>query len=87
MILFIEGSGNYVKIHSETQTPLVVLYTLSDLIKKLPDKGFCRVHKSYVVNVRKIMQVEGNRIKFEHKEVPISLTYKQDFERCIMHPD
>ena len=80
-ILFIEGSGNYVKIHSEKEKPLLVLEKLSDLIKKLPQQDFFRVHKSYIVNLQKIRQVEGNRIRLENADVPISATYKQDIER------
>ena len=83
-IVFIEGSGNYVKIHSETEKPLMVLEKLSDLIQKLPHQDFCRVHKSYIVNLQKIKQVEGNRIKFAKVDVPISATYKADFERFLM---
>ena len=86
-ILFIEGSGNYVKIHSENEQPLMVLDKLGELIKKLPETNFCRVHKSYIVNVHKIMQVEGNRIKFKNTHVPISSTYKQDFERYIRNEE
>lgn len=86
-ILFIEGSGNYVKIHSENEQPLMVLDKLGELIKKLPETNFCRVHKSYIVNVHKIMQVEGNRIKFKNTHVPISSTYKQDFEKYIRNEE
>ncbi len=86
-ILFIEGSGNYVKIHSENEKPLMVLDKLSELIKKLPETNFCRVHKSYIVNVNKIVQVEGNRIKFKNELVPISSTYKQNFEKYIRNEE
>ena len=86
-IVCIEGSGNYVKIHSEHGKPLLVLDKLSELIKKLPQKDFCRVHKSFIVNVRKIKEVEGNTIKFEKKEVPISATYRSDFERFLSQED
>jgi DNA-binding LytR/AlgR family response regulator len=83
-ILFVEGSGNYVKIYTKNERPLMVLDKLSDLLNKLPKKEFCRVHKSYIVNVQQIQQVEGNRIKFDAKNVPISATYKQDFENYLM---
>jgi len=83
-ILFLEGSGNYVKIHSEHTKPLMVLDKLRDLLKKLPEQQFFRVHKSYIVNVKKITQVEGNRIFFQEKTVPISASYKQKFERYII---
>lgn len=83
-ILFFEGSGNYVKIHLEKRKPLMVLDKLSELLEKLPNEDFCRVHKSFIVNIQNIKQVEGNRIRFENKDVPISATYKQSFERYLM---
>ncbi|NRB59436.1 MAG: response regulator transcription factor [Winogradskyella sp.] len=85
-ILFIEGSGNYVKILSKGKRPLLVLDKLSELLDKLPTKQFCRVHKSYIVNMQKITQVQGNRILFKDNIVPISATYKQDFENHLMNP-
>lgn len=84
-ILFIEGSGNYVKVHSEKKRPLLVLDKLSELLNKLPNKQFCRVHKSYIVNMQKINQVEGNRILFKDSKVPISATYKEDFETHLKY--
>ncbi len=84
-IFFIEGSGNYVKIHTENATPLMVLEKLSDLEDKLPQSQFIRVHKSYIINLTQIQQMHGNVIKFKNKEVPISATYKQNFETYIRH--
>ena len=84
-ILFIEGSGNYVKVYSRTDKPLMVLEKLSDLTSKLPAKDFCRVHKSFIVNTRNIRQIEGNRIKFQGQEVPISATYKRSFESHLIN--
>ncbi len=82
-VLFIEGSGNYVKIYSENKKPMKVLDKLGDLIRKLPEKDFCRVHKSYIVNLQKIQQVEGNMIHFTQKSIPVSATYRQTFERHL----
>jgi DNA-binding LytR/AlgR family response regulator len=79
-ILFIEGSGNYVKIHTENATPLVVLEKLSDLEEKLPQNQFMRVHKSFIVNISHIKQIEGNMLKIKDKTVAISQSYKQNLE-------
>ena len=77
-ILFFEGSGNYIKIHTESSTPLMVLEKLSELEIKLPQNQFVRVHKSYIVNLSQIKQIEGNMIKLiGNKEVPISQSYRE----------
>jgi DNA-binding LytR/AlgR family response regulator len=76
-ILFFEGSGNYVKIHTENTTPLMVLEKLSDLEEKLPPSQFMRVHKSFIMNKLHIKKMEGNQIFVGNQSVPISATYKQ----------
>lgn len=82
-IIFIEGSGNYVKIHSQHEKPLMVLDKLTDLQNKLPQKQFIRIHKSFIVNVSHIQKIEGNMIKIEDKIIPISATFKPNLEALI----
>ena len=82
-ILFIEGSGNYVKIHSKSEKPLMVLDKLSDLLEKLPAKQFIRIHKSFIVNVSDIQKIEGNMLTIHNKILPISTTFKQNLDEFI----
>jgi DNA-binding LytR/AlgR family response regulator len=82
-ILFIEGSGNYVKIHTKNDKPLMVLDKLIELYDKLPQKNFIRVHKSFIVNVSHIQKIEGKMLKIQDKSIPISATYKQKLEGLI----
>lgn len=82
-ILFIEGSGNYVRIHSQHEKPLLVLDKLTDLQNKLPQKQFIRIHKSFIVNVSHIQKIEGNMLNIHHKTIPISSTFKQNLEGII----
>jgi len=77
-ILFFEGCGNYIKVYTEQAQPLMVLEKLGDLEGKLPEKQFLRVHKSFIVNVAHIHQIEGNTLKIKDKSVGISATYKQN---------
>ncbi|MEA5141078.1 LytR/AlgR family response regulator transcription factor [Arcicella rigui] len=78
-----KGFGNYIKIHTENATPLVVLEKLSNIEEKLPQQQFIRTHKSYIVNITHIKQVEGNMIKCADKIIPISGSYRQNFEAFI----
>jgi DNA-binding LytR/AlgR family response regulator len=82
-ILFVEGSGNYVKIHTLNEKPLMVLDKLTELQDKLPKKQFIRVHKSFIINVLHIQKIEGNMIKIEDKVIPISATFKPNLEGLI----
>lgn len=82
-LLFIEGSGNYVKVHSQNEKPLLVLDKLSELVNKLPSKQFIRVHKSFIINVSHIQKIEGNMIAIQDKTIPISATFKQNLAGLI----
>lgn len=82
-ILFIEGSGNYVKIHTQNEKPLMVLDKLTELQDKLPEKQFIRVHKSFIVNFSHIQKIEGNMINLKDKVIPISATFKPNLEGLI----
>ena len=82
-ILFIEGSGNYVKIHTQNEKPLMVLDKLTELQEKLPAKQFIRVHKSFIIKISHIHKIEGNMINLKDKVIPISATFKPNLEGLI----
>lgn len=82
-ILFIEGSGNYIKVHSLNEKPLLSLEKLSDLSGKLPQGRFIRVHKSFIVNTAHISRIEGNLVLIRNVEIPISATYRHHVEEFL----
>ena len=74
-ILFIEANGNYTKLHLENEM-IISHKNISYYEKSLLDKGFLRVHKSFVIATDKIKVIEGNRILINNNTIPIGLTYK-----------
>ena len=44
----------------------------------LPSPAFMRVHRSYIVNMKKIESVDRNRIVIGNQFIPISESYKED---------
>jgi len=84
-ILFIEGSGNYVKIHTQHEKPIMVLDKLTELQDKLPKKQFIRVHKSFIINASHIQKIDGNMINIKQRVIPISATFKSNLEGLIQN--
>ncbi|MFN7274691.1 MAG: LytR/AlgR family response regulator transcription factor, partial [Bacteroidota bacterium] len=82
-ILLIEGSGNYVKIHTQKEKPLLVLDKLSELQEKLPKNLFIRVHKSCIINIVHVTKKEGNMITIKDFIIPISSTFKNELDGLI----
>lgn len=82
-ILYIEGLKDYVKIYLEDQPkPILTLLSMKAMEEFLPQPQFCRVHRSYIVQMDKIEEVERSRIVFGKTYVPISDSnkeYIQDF--------
>lgn len=77
-ILYIEGMGEYLKIyHLDAATPLVVLMSMKRILEQLPDDRFARVHKSYIVNLKRIINNSRTQITMENASViPIGESYR-----------
>lgn len=77
-LLFIEGMRDYRKLYTVSNT-ILTLQTFKEFEASLPQKLFCRVHKSYMVAIDKIDTIERDEIKIGSHTVYISETYKQSF--------
>ena len=81
-ILYIEAYGNYTKIYLLGEM-IVSHEKISSLEKVLPSTDFLRVHKSFIVSIKKIRTIEGNRIAIGEHLIPIGQTYRNDLMRRI----
>ena len=77
-ILYVESIKDYVSIKTENQE-YIVLDTLKSLERQLSDR-FTRIHKSFIVNVDKIIRINPKTISLLLEiEIPMGETYKSDF--------
>ena len=81
-ILYIEGLKDYIKIYTGGK-PVLTLMSLKSLEEKLPPEDFVRVHRSYIVAVKKIQFIQRNFIHIGDKEIPISNNYKEQLLTII----
>lgn len=74
-IQYVEGYGNFVKIHVNDKY-ILVAETMTDIQTRLPT--FLRIHKSYLLNINALDKIEGNRV-FLHteQELPLGNSFKQ----------
>ncbi|MDB5241947.1 MAG: DNA-binding response regulator [Spirosoma sp.] len=75
-ISYIENIGDYVKIYTTTQT-YIVYSTMKYLEEKLGSQ-FLRVHRSYIVHLDKIVDIEENTLVINKKVIPISRANKPE---------
>ena len=77
-IKYIEGLGNYVNVYLSDRK-IVTYISLQDILKKLPEKQFIRIHKSYIVSIIHIKSFESHQVKLVDKTIPIGKNYKEKF--------
>lgn len=74
-ILFAEAMGDYVKLHT-TQKFYAIHNTLKAVEERLPVSKFQRVHRSYIVAIRKIDTLQDGALVLGNKIVPVADAYR-----------
>jgi len=83
-IKYIEGMSEYVRIHREHARPVMSLLSLKSLEDQLPEDLFMRVHKSFIVNLKKISEIENNIIVCgDGITIPVSKLYREKFQAYL----
>lgn len=74
-ILFIESLKDYIRIHT-AEKDIISHQKISYLEEKLPEECFMRIHRSFIVPIRKIESYSASAIEVPGKELPIGRLYK-----------
>lgn len=84
-ITYIEGLSNYAIIHMDDQKKITTYLKLKELAEYLSERGFVRIHKSFIISLSHLTAVEGNMVRILNEEQPISIgeTYKKNFFEFI----
>ncbi|HET7115815.1 MAG TPA: LytTR family DNA-binding domain-containing protein [Hanamia sp.] len=77
-ILYIEASGDFLKIHTTSTSSHFLTYsTIKGILEKLPANYFVRIHNSYIVAVNSIKSLIGNEVELVGGTLlPISKSHK-----------
>tara|TARA_R110002051_G_C8604457_1_gene480929 strand:- start:136 stop:846 length:711 start_codon:yes stop_codon:yes gene_type:complete len=81
-ILIIEAKGDYIDIKTEKET-YHVHTTLKKIKEKLPDKVFMQIHRSFIINFNKIIDIEDNSVLIDKNVVPISRSNRPELMRRL----
>ncbi len=76
-ITLIKAQGDYVEIKTESSS-YTVHSTLKKLESKLPEKMFLRIHRSYIINTNKIIDIENNSVLVGREIIPVSRANKSE---------
>ena len=79
-IVYLESAGEYVRLHIEGSSTITTLIRLKNMETTLPADGFLRVHRSYIVNLKRIASYTKGRIFLDNGEyIPLGENYKERF--------
>jgi len=83
-IYFIEALKDYVVINT-LDSRYTIHSTMKDIERKMPDAEFARVHRSYIVRLDKIEEIDHHNLILEDhkKQIPIGGSYKDELSRRI----
>lgn len=70
-IYLIQAKGDYISIKTEEKN-YIVHSTLKKIEEKLPESLFLKVHRSYIINVKKIIDIEDNSVLIKKDVIPVS---------------
>lgn len=83
-ILYIKGYGEYLQIYTAGNSqPLLTLSSFASIMDMLPD-NFLQIHRSYIVNMNRIDQVEKSRVIIGQERLSVSDSFKQSFQAYLM---
>ncbi len=83
-IRYVEAMSEYLKVWVEgAPKPIVTLLSMKKMVEWLPSY-FMRIHRSYIINVRKIQEVNKNRVIMDADTfLPIGEMYKDAFQAFL----
>jgi len=80
--LWIESLGDYVTLNTE-KNKFVIHSTMQEIMTKFSSKEFIRVHRSFIIRINKIENIEDDLIQYGDQLIPIGKTYKQEVFRRL----
>ena len=81
-VLFVQSYGEYVKIYTKDDV-ILALQTTSFMEKLLPSDHFIRVHRSSIINIHHISEIEGNMVKIDKHIITVSKRMRENFMNLI----
>ncbi len=81
-IMVIEAKGDYIDVKTEKKEYRVHT-TLKKIKEKLPEKLFLQIHRSYIINFTKIIDIEDNSVLIEKNVIPISRSNRPELMRRL----
>ncbi|MCD6065927.1 MAG: DNA-binding response regulator [Bacteroidetes bacterium] len=80
---YIEGLDDYLRIHLHNQKSLIARMTLKKMLEKLPGADFLRIHRSFIIPLKKIERIKTRVITVVGKELPVGQSYEEEVAKVL----
>ncbi|QRM88836.1 response regulator [Lacinutrix sp. WUR7] len=81
-IYLVEAKGDYIQVKTEDKN-YTVHSTLKKIEDKLPDDLFLKVHRSYIINIQKIIDIEDNSVLIKKDVIPVSRSNRPELMKRL----
>ncbi|MCB4799405.1 LytR/AlgR family response regulator transcription factor [Neotamlana laminarinivorans] len=81
-IYLIEAKGDYIQVKTEDKN-YTVHSTLKKIEEKLPPDLFLKVHRSYIINIKKIIDIEDNSVLIKRDVIPVSRSNRPELMKRL----
>lgn len=81
-LLYIEGQHEYVSFYT-TKKRITALYSLKTLEEQLPADRFVRIHKSYIVSLDHVTEVDQLTVVCADQKLPIGGSYRELLQKKL----
>lgn len=81
-IHWIKAEGTYTQLHVDGKQ-YTLRNTTKEILGKLDENDFIRIHKSYIINLKMIDAFNASHIKIKDSEIPIGRNYYKDLVNSV----
>lgn len=81
-IYLIEARGDYIHVKTEDKN-YTVHSTLKKIEEKLPNDLFLKIHRSYIINIKKIIDIEDNSVLIKKDVIPVSRSNRPELMKRL----
>lgn len=81
-IYLVEAKGDYIYLKTDHKN-YTVHSTLKKIEEKLPDHMFLKIHRSYIININRIIDIEDNSVLIEKDIVPVSRSNRPELMKRL----
>lgn len=75
-VLYIESLRDYIKVHIIDGKSIMSKNKISDMENRLPKEDFLRVHRSFIINTKRISAFSASELEVNGVEIPVGASYK-----------